>query len=181
MMANKNMKGCSTSLVIMAMQIKTTMSCHSAPARMANAKRNQIIQRAGEDVGQLEVSRIVCQNGKLGSHFGKQLAVSYDDKNALSTWPWNPRRNESTCSHIRLCVQAKGRFGASWPQTDQCLSADKWLNTLTTFDECLHAQDTECFHLLRKISCPLCGQSSLYPQPWATTHLSSICIVLSLE
>lgn len=55
------------------------------------------------------------------------------------------------------------------------------MNTLTRFDKYIHRQNTEHFHHLEKISCPLCGQSSLCPQPLATIDLYSICIVLSFE
>ena len=70
-MANKYMKKCSTSLVIRAMQIKTTMRYHLTPVRMAIIISPQIT-KAGGGMEKRAHSCTVGGNVNRHNHYGKQ-------------------------------------------------------------------------------------------------------------
>lgn len=63
-MVNKHIKGCSTWLVTMEIQIKTTMRNHFTPTRTAEIKMMDVTS-VGDDVEKLELSHIADRNAKL--------------------------------------------------------------------------------------------------------------------
>ena len=75
-MSNKNMKRCSTLLIISDMRIKTTMRYHFIPIRMALIKSLQILLSAGEGVEKREPSHTVGRNVTQYSQYGKQYAAA---------------------------------------------------------------------------------------------------------
>ena len=74
-MANKHMKRCSTSLIIGEMQIKTTVSYHFIPIRMAIIKRTTN-NKCWQDVEKREPLNTVGGNINWCRHYGKQYGVS---------------------------------------------------------------------------------------------------------
>ena len=74
-MANKYMKICSISFIIIEMQIKTTMTYHLTPVRMAIIKDLQIVN-ARKGVDKKEPSCTVGGNVNWDSLYGEQYGDS---------------------------------------------------------------------------------------------------------
>ena len=86
-MAKKHMKRFSTLLIIREMQIKTTVTYHLIPTRMATIKEtNKPTEnnKCGQDVEKLKSLYTAGRNVKLCNHFGKQYDSSSKIKNRIT-------------------------------------------------------------------------------------------------
>ena len=132
---NKQMKECSTSLIIREMQIKTTMRYHLTPVRMAIITNVQTIN-AGEGMEKREASCIVGGNVNWYNHYGEQYRGSLKTKNRATIRPSHP-----TTGHIpweiiiqkesctTMFIAALFTVARTWKQP-KCPSTGEWIKKM---------------------------------------------------